>query len=271
MCKLLEVPRSLIYYYLKARKDCKNTTEAQEIKKHIVEIFRLSRNNYGTRKIKAGLSRLGFKVSRRRIARLMKENCLVSNYTVAQYKVHKTNCNEAKTPNVLDRSFNNRDKLEAVVSDLTYVRTDNKWSYICNIVDLHNRELLASVAGEKKDAKLISEAMLSIRYPLSEIKIFHSDRGSEYDNKLIDEILDAFEIDRSLSNKGNPYDNAVSESVNKIMKTEFIYQNKFASLEELQLALAEYVYWYNNFRLHGSLGYLTPVEYRKLSKGISVA
>ena len=150
MCKLLEVPRSLIYYYLKARKDCKNTTEAQEIKKHIVEIFRLSRNNYGTRKIKAELSRLGFKVSRRRIARLMKENCLVSNYTVAQYKVHKTNCNEAKTPNVLDRSFNNREKLEAVVSDLTYVRTDNKWSYICNIVDLHNRELF-SVSSRRKE------------------------------------------------------------------------------------------------------------------------
>ncbi|SDL46252.1 Integrase core domain-containing protein, partial [Clostridium cochlearium] len=80
-----------------------------------------------------------------------------------------------------------------------------------------------------------------------------------------DDVLEAFEIERSLSNKGNPYDNAVSEAVNKIMKTEFIYQNKFETLEELQLKLAEYIYWYNNIRIHGSLGYLTPVEYRGLN------
>lgn len=102
------------------------------------------------------------------------------------------------------------------------------------------------MAGEKKDAKLIEKAILSIKYPLKDIKIFHSNRGNEYDN-------------------------AVSEAVNKIMKTEFIYQNKFKSLEELQLALAEYNYWYNNFRVHGPLGYLTPVEYRELNKEQLVA
>ena len=69
--------------------------------------------------------------------------------------------------------------------------------------------------------------MLRVKYSLKDIKVFHSDRGKEYDNKLIDDILETFEIDRSLSNKGNPYDNAVSEATNKIMKIEFIYQNKF--------------------------------------------
>ena len=79
---------------------------------------------------------------------------------------------------------------------------------------------------------------------------------------LIDDILKTFNIERSLSRKGNPYDNAVSEAINKIIKTEFIYQNKFKTLEELKLGLAEYVYWYNNIRIHGSIGYNTPIEYR---------
>ena len=59
------------------------------------------------------------------------------------------------------------------------------------------------------------------------MKIFHSDRGNEYDNILIDNILHIFKIDRSLSRKGNPYDNTVSEATNKSLKIEFIYQHKF--------------------------------------------
>ncbi len=265
MCKLLKVSRSLVYYHLNNR-ETNSSDDGLEIEENIIKIFHRSKNNYGTRKIKVELAKLGHQVSRRRIGRIMKDNALVSNYTVAQFKVDKTSCNEAETANLVDRDFDDRKKLEAVVSDLTYVRTGNRWSYICNIIDLHNRELLASVAGDKKDAKLVEKALLSIRYPpLHLIDIFHTDRGSEYDNKLIDNILSTFNISRSLSKKGNPYDNAVSEATNKIMKTEFIYQNKFETLEELQLKLAEYTYWYNNIRLHGSLGYLTPVEYRELS------
>ena len=264
MCKLLKVARSLIYYHLN-RDPCAPSKENEIIGKHIIEIFRLSKNNYGTRKIKVELMKRGYQVSRKRIARIMKRNNLISNYTIAHYKVHKTACNEADTPNLVDRVFNNRERLEVAVSDLTYVRVGSRWNYVCSLIDLFNREIIGYAAGERKDAKLIEEAFLRTNYSLKDIKIFHSDRGNEYDNKLIDDILEAFDIDRSLSNKGNPYDNAVSEAVNKIMKTEFIYQNKFSTLEELKLGLAEYVYWYNNLRIHGSLDYLTPVEYRELS------
>lgn len=88
-------------------------------------------------------------------------------------------------------------------------------------------------------------------------------RGREFKNIKIEEILKVFGIKRSLSKKGSPYDNAVSEAVNKVMKTELIYQENFTNFQELNLKLAEYVYWYNNLRIHGSLGYKTPVEYRK--------
>lgn len=263
MCEFLEVPRSLVYYHLNKNNSTSNSKELT-ITNHIKSIFKSSKNNYGTRKIKVKLEKLGYKVSRRRISRIMKENGLVSNYTVAQYKVHTTNCNEASTPNIVDREFDKRTKLEVAVSDLTYVRVGNKWNYVCTIIDLYNREIIGYSAGANKNAELIETALLRCNYSLKDINIFHSDRGNEYDNALIDDILSTFKINRSLSNKGNPYDNAVSEATNKTLKTEFIYQRKFDTLEQLQLELAEHIYWYNNQRIHGSLDYMTPIEYREL-------
>src|SRR5699024_8921965 len=122
------------------------------------------------------------------------------------------------------------------------------------LVDQANREIIGYSAGHNKDASLIEKALLRCRYSLKDIKVFHSDRGKEYDNIKIDNILEAFEIERSLSRKGKTYDNAVSEAMNKVLKVEFIYQNKYESINELELQLAEYIYWYNHIRIHGSLG-----------------
>ena len=266
MCKLLKISRSLIYYHLN-KKMPTNSSEELIITRHIKEIFKRSRNNYGTRKIKKELEKLDYQVSRRRISRIMKANALVSNYTVSQYKVRTTSCNQSNIANLVDRQFDERKKLEVAVSDLTYVKVGSKWNYVCTIIDLYNREIIGYSAGPKKNSELVETALLRCNYPLSDMKIFHSDRGNEYDNIIINNILNTFKIDRSLSRKGNPYDNAVSEANNKSLKIEFIYQNKFETLKQLQLELAEHVYWYNNKRIHESLDYMTPVEYRELNNG----
>jgi len=95
------------------------------------------------------------------------------------------------------------------------------------------------------------------------IKVFHTDRGCEFKNKAIDKLLKDKKIKRSLSKKGCPYDNAVAEATYKVLKTEFINNNTFKTIEELELKLFEYVNWYNNKRIHGSLGYMTPREYKE--------
>ena len=79
---------------------------------------------------------------------------------------------------------------------------------------------------------------------------------------MIDEVLSAFEIKRSLSKKGSPYDNAVAEATYKIIKTEFAFNRVFKNLEELNKELRNYVLWYNYKRIHSTLEYMTPVEYR---------
>ncbi len=193
----------------------------------------------------------------------MKQEVLISTYTIKQYKNHSSKVNEDEVINVVNREFENRDHLEVIVSDLTYVRVKDKWHYICLIIDLFNREIMGYAAGKNKTADLVYKAFSRINYPLDKIKIFHTGRGNEFKNKTIEGILETFDIKRSLSAKGNPYDNAVSEAGMKVIKTEFIYQETFISLEELETKLFDYINWYNNIRIHGSLGYQTPIAYRK--------
>jgi transposase InsO family protein len=202
------------------------------------------------------------KISRRRIGRIMKQEGLISSYTVAQFKPHVDKCNESKVANVVNREFNNQPQYNVVVSDLTYVRVGMSWNYICVLVDLYNREIIGYSAGRNKTAALVSKAFARVNTNLENIKIFHTDRGNEFKNQLLDETLEAFDIKRSLSMKGCPYDNAVAEATFKIIKTEFVKGMSFDSLEELQYELADYVNWFNNHRIHSSLEYLTPYEYR---------
>src|SRR5690625_5813629 len=204
MCAVLQIPRSTYYYHAKERDNNDDI-----ITKHVVQIFKDSRNIYGQRKIKKELHKLGYQVSRRRIGRIMKEQGLVSKYTVAQYKPTRTSCNESKVDNVLNREFDTNQPLKVIVSDLTYVRVKQNWHYICVLVDLYNREIIGHSAGPYKDATLVHQAFSSVPYNLHELKMFHTDRGKEFDNALIDNALETFGIKRSLSNKGSPYDNAV--------------------------------------------------------------
>lgn len=110
---------------------------------------------------------------------------------------------------------------------------------------------------------LVHQALATIEEDLGYVEIFHTDRGKEFDNHTLDDLLHTFDIQRSLSHKGNPYDNAVAESTYKSLKIEFIYQHTFQTLYELQYHLMDYVNWWNKYRLHGSLGYVSPMDYKQ--------
>lgn len=99
MCRVLQVNRSTYYY------EAKSAPDESELISNIMEIFENSRHNYGTRKIKKELENQGKQISRRRIGRIMKQEGLVSNFTTAQFKPQKDNCNESKVENVLNRRF----------------------------------------------------------------------------------------------------------------------------------------------------------------------
>ena len=234
-----------------------------KLESEIMRIFRESRGNYGTRKIRIKLSEAGIIASRRKIGQIMHKIGLVSNYIKNRPKQKKMKCNEDDCPNILNREFNRKKSLDVIVSDLTYVKVAGVWHYICLIIDLWNREIVGFSAGKNKTAELVYEAFENIPYSLNRINIFHTDRGSEFKNKLINDVIEKYNLKRSLSSKGTPLDNAVVESTNHILKTEFIYQHKFNSLAELQLLLFDYIHWYNYERIHGAIKYMTPIGYRR--------
>ena len=259
-CRLLGVARST-YYSMRSRAD--RPAAPDPAAPAVVAAHAASKGRYGSRKIKASPGRSGVTVSRRRVCRIMRENGLVSAYGRKRFKVHPGAVNEADVPNVVARGFGGRAPRTHICSDLTYVRVGASWNYVCLLVDPCNREIVGHSAGPRKDARPVKSAFAALSFPISDIEVFHTDRGSEFDNAEIDLMLEAFGIERSLSAKGCPYDNAVDESTNRILKAELVHRETFGTTRELRAKLSDYVHRYDNFRIHSTLGYMSPVEFRE--------
>jgi putative transposase len=249
------------YYY-----DPKSEERDEKLVNVIKEIFIKNRRCYGQKKLYKALRRNGISISKDRLVRIIKEENLVSKYVLRRKPRSENKQNSDEIGDRVNRNFTNKKPLEVVVSDLTYVDVNKKWHYICLLIELSHREIIGFSAGKSKDAELVTNAWLSIKSDIRNICYFHTDRGGEFKNEEIDKILAVGDIKRSLSRPGTPIDNAVAESMYDIIKTEFIYGEKFNDLDDLQTKLSGFVWWYNNERLHSSLGYIPPVESRKINE-----
>ena len=132
---------------------------------------------------------------------------------------------------------------------------------MCLLAGLANRGIAGHSAGRPRDAGLVLGAFAALDFPPADVQVFHTDRGGGFDDTGIDELLDVFDIKRSLPRKGNPYDNAVTESTNRPPKKELVYRNHYTTIEQLRRGLGDYVWWFNNQRLHSTLGYRSPKEF----------
>lgn len=267
MCAVLNLSRSTYYY---AIKHTQRKPKEDALTSLVRRLFLENRGTYGTRKLQALLLREGYRVSRRRIGRIMASQGLVSVYTVAKYKPKRRPSNEAVIANKLNRSFAQEEERHSIVSNLTYTRVNRRWHYVCLLLDLYNREVIGWSHGPNKTSELVKKAFASVTGDLRKITLFHTDRGSEFTSRAIDESLLAFGIERSLSLKGCPYDNAVAESMFHIVKVEFLKRYTFDRTTDLERELADYLHWYNHFRIHGTLQYQSPIEFKQTAHKKSV-
>ena len=258
-CKILGVAKST--YYWMSRHPAGNKPK-DPLTDQVVAIFNQNHKRYGAGRIRDKLHVLGINTSRRRIRKIMISEDLVSRYNAKKKYVYRDKPNEADSPNVLDRQFKGYAPRTHIVGDLTFVKVRGENNYVCLLVDLYNREIVGHSVGGRKTAKLVKAAFATLEFPLFDIECLHTDRGSEFANREIDEMLEVFGIGRSLSRKGNPWDNAVIESTNHLIKTEELDWNVFQSTEHLRQVVNDYVWWYNNERLHGTLGNMSPVDFR---------
>ncbi len=219
MCHFLKISKSTYYFNLKKKE---NKIQNNIYDEAIISAFKENKCVYGTRRLKVILENQEIYLSRRKIKEIMNKHNLISKYTKLSFKNHNNKVNDEKITNLVNRNFNNRLKNEVIVSDLTYVQVNGKWNYICLLIDLFNREIIGHSVGTRKDALLVHQAFMQSNRCLKDIQIFHSDCGNEFNNKIIDKLLLAFNITRSLSKKGCPYDNAVAEATFKTFKTNLL-------------------------------------------------
>ena len=132
---------------------------------------------------------------------------------------------------------------------------------MCPLDGLADRGIAGHSAGRTRDAGLVLGAFATLDFPPADVRVFRTDRGGGFDDTRIDEPLDVFGIKGSLSRKGDPYDNAVVESMNRLLKKELVYRNSYATVGQLRHDLNDYVWWFNNRRLHSTLGYRSPKEF----------
>ncbi len=266
MCKLLDVSRS--YYYKVINKEIVIDEEQINFDDKVEIVFNNNYRIYGSRKIDAVLKKAfpELNSSRYKVLKSMKRQGLVSKYCkrkkLKPYMNTGANLDrkrEVKYKNKLKQKFNETTLKEVITSDLTYVNICNKFYYICFIIDLYNREIVASSVGSKHNTELVMEGL--VKLDLSNTHLFHTDRGGEFIGEVLTDYLEVNEVENSYSKAGYPYDNAVSEKTFDIFKFEWMKENYDNELE-LKRDVKSFVNWYNNFRVHSSIGYKTPVQKR---------
>jgi transposase InsO family protein len=275
MCKVFKVSHSG-YYSSIGRKPSKREAENHHILDQIRQVHTDSKQTYGSPRIAAELRSRGIEVSRPRVARMMKK-AQIRSKTVKRFKATTDSKHHYQiVENKLNRDFN-VDKIGHVwVSDITYIWTTEGWLYLTIILDLADRKVVGWSLSESLkaiDTVFPAWCMATINRPITAQLIFHSDRGVQYACNAFVQLLETHKkVSRSMSRKGDCWDNAVAESFFKSIKTEMIYHCKFKTRREAKLAVFEYIeVWYNRKRKHSTLGYLSPEEFEKQLLNISIA
>lgn len=224
-------------------------------------IWRDSRERHGARKIKAALERKGVTASRRRIGGIMREQGMTGAYTRRRSEPHRTRVNEARLANLLDRGFDGYVPHTHLAGDLTSVRVGGDWAYVCLLAGLADRGIAGHSAGRTRDAGLVLAAFAALDFPLTDVQVFHADRGGGFDDTGIDEPLDVFDVKGSLPRRGSSYGNAVVESTDRLLKKELVYRNHYATVGQPRRGPDDCVWWSDDQRLHSTLGYRSPKEF----------
>jgi len=268
MCRIFAVSKSGFYAWLN-RFPSKRSIEDSVFKTEILDIFWKSRFTSGIMGTYKTLQKRHYSIGRHRTRRLLRELGVMPK-TVTKFKA-TTNSKHAYpvSPNLLEQNFTADAPDTIWVTDITYIRTDEGWLYLCVFIDLFSRRVVGWSMKARMTADLVIDAFLHAvwrRHPSPGL-IVHSDRGSQYACHAFRDILKKYHAISSMSRKGNCYDNAVSESFFGTLKTEEVYHVRYQTRKEGKASIFDYIeMFYNRTRLHSALGYKTPIEFETMKK-----
>jgi transposase InsO family protein len=266
----MEVSRSGYYKWLK-RPESERERQHKEWTEKVKEVYDQNRQLYGSPKITERLHQQGVNISRRTVTRIMKENGIRSK-TVKKYKATTNSKHSLPVQeNVMNQEFSASKPNEKWVTDITYVSTVEGWLYLASVMDLYSRKIVGWHMSDRMTKELVLQALRQAhgrQHPDPGL-LHHSDRGSQYASYDYQKQIQIYEMIGSMSRKGNCYDNACIESFHSILKKELIYLNKYQTREEAKKSIFEYIeVFYNNQRIHSSIGYQTPSDYERMYPGV---
>ena len=269
MCKVFKLSKSG-YYDWRNRKPSARQAENKQIIEQIRQVYEDSKKRYGSPKITEELISNGWKISRPRVARIMRSNGIRSIVS-KKFRVNTTDSSHGLpvAENYLNRDFSASRTAEKWVSDITYIPTVQGWLYLTIIMDLFDRKIVGWALSKEMTTECTTLAawkMAVINRPISQSLIFHSDRGVQYASRAFREEINKYSVIQSMSRKGNYWDNAVAENYFKILKSELVNHRQFHSRIQAKTEIFEFIeVWYNRKRKHGYLGFKTPEEFTQIN------
>jgi transposase InsO family protein len=210
---------------------------------------------YGSPRMHAELLARGFRCGRRRVARLMRRHGLIAKMTVRFRTV---------ADNVLNRRFAVTEPNRVWAADITYIPTAEGHLYLAVVIDLYSRQVVGWAMTGRLGSELVVTALRQAlqRRPAGAGLLHHSDRDGLYTSAAYQHVLREHHMIVSMSRKGNCYDNACVESFFASLKTELVAFERFRSRQEAKDKLFAWIeVFYNRYRRHSTLDYLSPVEY----------
>jgi transposase InsO family protein len=263
MCSTLRVSRSG-YYAWRGRPASPRELEDRRLKVEIRAAFLASRGRYGSPRIFDDLRELGYRVSEKRVARLMREEGLQGRHR-RRFRGTTDSTHELPVaPNVLGRNFAVEAPDQVWVGDITFVPTREGWLYLAILLDLASRYVVGWATSESLEDDLTLAALdraIETRRPAAGL-IHHSDRGGQYASHDYAAKLEQRGLVASMSRAGNCWDNAPAESFFSTFKLEAMPDDRFGTRGEARDAIFEYIeVFYNRQRRHSSLGGVSPAAY----------
>lgn len=270
MCKVLKVSKSGYYKWKKGNLSPRKQYRIY-LKEEIKKVHIASQGRYGSPRISKELKMQNIQASQPLVAKLMREE-QIRSIVKRKYRLTTDSKHHYQiVDNKLNREFTTSQPNKAWVSDITYISTQQGWLYLTTIIDLFDRKVIGWALSETlktQNTSVSAFKMAILNRPLTknDSLIFHSDRGIQYAcTEFTAELEKHPNLTRSMSRKGNCWDNAVAESFFKTLKTELIYHNTYKTKQQAALSIFEYIEtWYNKNRRHKQLNNLTMQEYQKL-------
>jgi len=272
LCRTLGVHRSAYYAWLSGRAARLALLRAEELlAAEITLIHAASRGAYGAPRVHAELRRRGHPVNRKKVERIMRERGITGITRRRRRGLTRPERKAVFAPDLIGRDFTAPRPGTRIVSDITYLSTEEGWLYLACWMDLATREIVGWSMAEHHRAELVVDALRMAlgRARLEPGCIAHSDRGSEYTSSEFRDVLKEVGLRQSMGRTGSCYDNAACESLWAVLKAEIgtrIWPDRATARTEV-FEFIEVFYNRRRLRKHPDFGYLTPRETRERLRG----